>query len=476
MRAFSWKTRALPAMACTLLLSCLLACGKQEAPPPPEPPPAATELKYNPYEMESVADREASRNPEDRRPVLGSWNMAPVTDAGITDAQREAMAELESIGYAGGSVSGPSDTGVTVNDAMRAYRGLNLYSSGHHNVGLLTDMDGKVLHEWRYDYAKLWPDSDLPKNPAWGLMWRRLALSPNGDLTAIHEGLGILRLDKDSRLLWALPNRAHHDLRILADGNILTLTRKARIEPLFSAELPILEDFAATVSPDGVELSRVSMLECIRNSEFTFLLDEALEWFNVTARDQHLRERGDFLHTNSIERIDNRLSKRVPAVKEGDVLVAFRNIGRVAAVDLEARRVVWVLPEKFYPHHHPTVLENGNILLMQNAWQPMKTAVFEINPESGEKVWSFTADDAPDGFYTEFCGNCYRLPNGNTLIVESKAGRAFEVTPDKTVVWSFSNPNRAGEHQEFIATIFDLVRLETSYVSKWLGDARQDAR
>ena len=33
-----------------------------------------------------------------------------------------------------------------------------------------------------------------------------------------------------------------------------------------------------------------------------------------------------------------------------------------------------------------------------------------------------------------------RLDNGNTLIVESNAGRAFEITPANQVVWRYSAP------------------------------------
>ena len=43
-------------------------------------------------------------------------------------------------------------------------------------------------------------------------------------------------------------------------------------------------------------------------------------------------------------------------------------------------------------------------------------------------------------FFSELCGTCQRLPNGNTLITESTRGRAFEVTPDKEIVWEFVSP------------------------------------
>ena len=52
-----------------------------------------------------------------------------------------------------------------------------------------------------------------------------------------------------------------------------------------------------------------------------------------------------------------------------------------------------------------------------------------------------------------------RLPGGNVLVTESDNGRAFEITPDGDVVWDFYNPHRAGDDDEFIATLFEVLRL-----------------
>jgi hypothetical protein len=56
-------------------------------------------------------------------------------------------------------------------------------------------------------------------------------------------------------------------------------------------------------------------------------------------------------------------------------------------------------------------------------------------------------------------GSSQRLSNGNTLIIESNDGRAFEVTAEGEVVWEFYNPARAGDDRQLIATLCDTVRL-----------------
>ncbi|MEM9407004.1 MAG: hypothetical protein AAGA81_13285 [Acidobacteriota bacterium] len=51
-------------------------------------------------------------------------------------------------------------------------------------------------------------------------------------------------------------------------------------------------------------------------------------------------------------------------------------------------------------------------------------------------------DEAP--FYTATCGRASRLPNGNTLLVESDAGRVLEVTKSGGIAWEYMSPYRAG--------------------------------
>jgi hypothetical protein len=60
------------------------------------------------------------------------------------------------------------------------------------------------------------------------------------------------------------------------------------------------------------------------------------------------------------------------------------------------------------------------------------------------------------------------LANGNTLITESDNGRAFEVTDDGQVVWEFHNQHRAGDADEYVATLFELVRLDPQFPTEWL--------
>ena len=81
---------------------------------------------------------------------------------------------------------------------------------------------------------------------------------------------------------------------------------------------------------------------------------------------------------------------------------------------------------------------------------------------SGDLVWYYEGDAAAP-FFTHTCGVAERMPNGNTLITESDNGRAFEVLSSGEIVWEFHNPARAGDDDEFVATLFEVERLPADY-------------
>jgi len=68
-----------------------------------------------------------------------------------------------------------------------------------------------------------------------------------------------------------------------------------------------------------------------------------------------------------------------------------------------------------------------------------KGFVRDANKAFGPKelVWSYSD---PGNFLSEFISGAQRLPNGDTLICEGKAGRVFEVTENGRTVWEYLNP------------------------------------
>ena len=204
------------------------------------------------------------------------------------------------------------------------------------------DMDGKFLHRWRCDMALAW--SDLPASQSYEDCFRRAYMYPNGELLAIHEGVGIIKLGVDSQLIWKNPNQAHHDLEVLPDGSIYVLTRKAHIVPRIHPEKPILEDFVTLLDGHGQEQHSFSILEAFERSEFR----EDLGRFEF--RD------GDIFHTNTIEVLGEQLKDRHPAFSPGNLLVSFVFSGGIAVIDPLSETVVWYQTGGWRRQHQPEAL------------------------------------------------------------------------------------------------------------------------
>lgn len=411
------------------------------------------------------ADGEVDRRPWANEPgprsgrttPPGRWQVArDAVEPELTDEQLREIERLESIGYLGGYKPAAPSSGVTIHDPELTQDGLNFYTSGHSPGAFLMDSDGNVLHEWSQDFLKAWPDAAGAIEPDRTNRWRYAHLLPNGDVLAIYEGAGLLKLDKDSRIIWKRRGGFHHDLKVMPDGRIVVLLREAHVVPRIHETRPILEDFIVVLDNDGRELARVSLLEALERSKYAHYLEET-------------RPFGDILHTNAVQVLPAIAAEDPPAFEQGNVLTSFREIDLVAVVDMESEKVVWADQGDWDAQHDPTQLRNGNVLVFDNRGNEGYSRVSEFDPVTMEVVWSYEGDVPPD-FHSDACGASQRLPNGNTLITESDNGRAFEVTPDGRTVWEFRNPERAGERNELVATLFEVKRLRTDFPTYWLDE------
>lgn len=393
----------------------------------------------------------------------GRWRRIGGEGGELTEEQAREIERLTALGYVSGSRPAGARSGVTVHDRGRAFQGLNFLTSGHAPSAILMDMDGRVLHEWTRSFESVWPGSVVPEDAEGRHYWRRAYLFENGDILAIYEGLGMVKLDRHSDILWSYDGLCHHDLFVTDDGLIYALEREAKLLERFSPDRPILEDYVAILSPEGELLRRVSLLSALWDSPYSAFITRAPAG-------------GDIFHTNTIEVLDGRLARQTPAFRAGNVLVSILMLDTVAVVDLEADEVVWALTGLWHQQHQPTVLENGHMLVFDNEFDnrfgERVSRVLEIDPFTQEAFWTYEGGPGRP-FYSSTCGSNQRLPNGNTLITESDAGRAFEVTKDGTIVWEYLSPYRAGEEGELVATLFEVVRLPPDFPTGWLEGPSQ---
>ena len=364
-------------------------------------------------------------------------------------AGAEERARLVSLPYLGGRTraSEGEPTGVVHHDPERARPGVNLYNSGHGHEAILIDMEGRVLHRWRYPFEEAFPGVPPLRDTAF---FRRVHLLPGGRLLALYQTGGLVFLDRGSRLLGRCRGNFYNDFWVGGDGRIWTLAKEARSA---GGGAERLDDFLVLLRHDGDgrgcrEERRISITEAFRRSDFADLLEPTAA-------------AGDVLHANAVTELDGALAARSPILAAGNLLVSLRELDLVAIVDPAAGRVVWAQRGPWDRQHDPSLLPSGRILLFDNGHRRRPSRLVEVDPLTGEVAWSWQGDP-PEAFYSHVAGTCARLPGGNTLVTESVPGRAFELDPEGRVVWEFFSPHRAGAENELVATLFELQRLPAS--------------
>jgi hypothetical protein len=82
-----------------------------------------------------------------------------------------------------------------------------------------------------------------------------------------------------------------------------------------------------------------------------------------------------------------------------------------------------------------------------------------LDPATETLVRSY--GDVPDpAFSTRCCGRVHQLENENLLVVVSMEGYAFELTPEREIVWEFRSSQRLGGK---VPILGDVLRLDPAY-------------
>lgn len=357
-------------------------------------------------------------------------------------------------------------TGVLQHDPDQAFDGLTVFTSGHAQKALLLSMAGEVVHEWQAPFSSLWDDPPhIDGDPVADelVSMRKAHLFANGDLLVTYAaagatpwGYGLAKLDYRSRPLWTFADRVHHDVTVGADGTIYTLTHRIIREPLegLPARLrqPWIEDFVVVLTADGTETSRVGVTAAFRRSRFAGLLETP---------EPNLE--GDLWHTNAVEPVTEALARRLDGVEPGQALISMRRAHCLAVIDLERETVVWAALGPWRAQHDPDILPDGSLLLFDNLGHlgpEGPSRVLELDPATLAIQWQYVGTvQAP--LATTGRGSQQRLPNGNTLITESYAGRLVEVTRQGTIVWEYASPFRAPHNPSSVAIVHEAERWET---------------
>jgi hypothetical protein len=368
--------------------------------------------------------------------------------------------------------------GVTVDQEEKTYDGFTLYTTTVCAQATLIDMRGKVVHRWGLPFSKAWTHAPHVKNPLPDdqINWFHCYLYPNGDLLAVYHadgdtpyGYGLVKIDKDSRLLWAYANHCHHDVDVGEDGTIYTLAQRIVSEPPAGLEFlptPYLADSVIALSPEGQELHDIPIAEAFANSPSYALTlgssskqparpfgdppaaapaanssnpPEGTGTPTPPAGPRNAIAKNDVLHTNSVKVLSRARAAKFPLFKAGQVLLSLRTLNAIAVLDCKKHAVVWAARGIWQVQHDAEFLDNGHLLLYDNFGAHKQTRILEYDPQTQAIPWAYT-NESSNYFHAVARGMKQRLPNGNTLIVDPDDRRLFEVTRDKELVWQIYCP------------------------------------
>ncbi len=334
-----------------------------------------------------------------------------------------------------------------IDKPSKTFDGFTLYScvddEGEGTEALLIDMRGEPVHRWSAPKWQIELYLPTPTNEAHAVHnfkpgFFGLFLDAKGDLLVLSHGAmplggcGLLRLDQDSNILWKYAHPVHHDVDVADDGTIYAIQTELLFDlpaGLGHIETPCHSDAIILLSPEGRPLIEpISIFEAIRQSPYALLLSSL-----GTKRESH----ANLLHTNFVEVLRPELAAKFPGFRAGQVLVSIRDLDLIAVLDVDSRALVWAATGPWKAQHAPHFLDNGRLLIFDNRGGPRGSRVLEYDPRTQAIPWSYP-DAHGRPFTSRERGMSQRLPNGNTLVVDSEGGEILEVSPDQEVVWSYS--------------------------------------
>jgi len=263
----------------------------------------------------------------------------------------------------------------------------------------------------------------------------------------------------------------HHDFYYSKNGTLFLITRKDNIHFFSGLPVPFLEDYIVELSSEG-QVKEISIFNAAKEyfeAESIFriycnlLSPKTLQKIFVNKLQGESLFWGesffDIMHTNSIEVIERDMGG---ICGNGDILISIRELDLVAILDTDIEKFVWHWgPGILDRQHHPTMLDNGNILLFDNGYHRKYSKVIELEPIEKKIVWQYTSNPKED-FFSRKRGSNQRLDNGNTLITESDKGRVLEVTKEGRIVWEFNSPviREGTSSRETIVRMFRITDTE----------------
>ncbi len=252
-------------------------------------------------------------------------------------------------------------------------------------------------------------------------------------------------IDGEGKTVWQFP-ASTRDGQVLPNGNILLAVSKSDEFP-GGGVVEITRENKRVFEWKGTQ-SEVNTAQLLPNSNY--MLTEA----GAKPRILEVNKAGEIVvdvpiqcQTNN-HHMETRMTRKL---SNGNYLVP-QLLDKVVREYTPEGKIVWEwkapeAPNESWPFT-AIRLSNGNTLINLTHGN----TVVEVNAE-GKIVWQLNNGDLPGNLINDACGG-QRLPNGNTVICAYAIGanrtKLLEVTPEKKVVWTFTEDAGPGIHEVHI--------------------------
>lgn len=360
-------------------------------------------------------------------------------------------------------------TGTFINQNISDTR-YTLYTSTHDTIARLIDAHGKEVHKWSLHYNEIFKDTShiltIGKLKDKYFYLRDFHLYGNGDIVLMISasgvtpwGMGFVKLDKNSNVLWSYTGYVNNDFDIGDDGIIYAIEHEretVKPDKVREVFLPFLEDHIVMLDNYGREQKRISLIEALDQSPYAALL-------NRFEDDGH----GDPTHSNSITYI-KKDNPNVPWMRKGNLLISIRNLNSFLVLNPTTEKITHVADLPSRMQHDIDITNDGNLLLFDNQGGlhgSRYTRILEVNPLTQKTIWEWDKDAKGQEMLSDFFGEQQRYDNGNTFIVYAEKGQLFEITPEGSVIWAYNTPlykDVSGVNNSAIITSAE--RFPSSYI------------
>jgi Arylsulfotransferase (ASST) len=395
------------------------------------------------------------------------------------------------------SVSSSKDLASMDERGGRIINGQILFSPLYGTTTYLIDNTGKTNHTWSSTHT---PGADV----YWlgnGTILRTIRdpeYSQEGG-----AGGGVQKVEWDGTITWDFRYNTngrltHHDIKVLPNGNVLMIAweTKTRTDAIAAGRNPntitgnsFMPDHVIEVEPTGQTTGDI-VWEWHAWDHLIQDYDSSKDNYGVVGGHPELIDlnfgsffmsNDDWLHTNSID--------YNPEFDQ--ILLSVHNFNEVWVIDHSttteeavghtggnsghggdllyrwgnprAYRAGTASDQQLFGQHgtswiKPSYPGAGDILIFNNGLNRpggQYSSIDEIAPPVDANgsyylapgfaygpenlTWRYTASP-PTSFYDYYCSGADRLKDGDTLICDGVAGKFFEVTPDGTTVWYWTNP------------------------------------